>query len=184
MLEISPALDRDLEKAAAGKIPPPPMEAFMSDAALQQAENATRAASQPLHAEDLRAISPAEAARRTTFDGEHLINAPARRRVIPEPFRRPGARGGQHGKTWQDVPADEVTYGDMTELVGKVAGVQSVLRRETVAGREDVATGTDVILTGIGGVTAVVDAAARVRVFRRLCVHSLCSREPGSYHEA
>lgn len=184
MLEISPALDRDLEKAAAGKIPPPPMEAFMSDAALQQAEDATRAASQPVHAEDLRPISRAEAASRTTFAGEHLPGLPATRRVIPPPFRRDRIAVDHHGKTWQSIPADEVTSGDMTELVGKVTGVQSVLRRETVAGHEDVAVGTDIILTGAGGVTAVVDAAARVRVFRRLCVHSLCSREPGSYHEA
>lgn len=182
MLEISPALDRDLEKAAAGKIPAPPIEAFMSDDALQQAENATRAAAEPVHAEDLRPISRAEAATRTTFDGEHLPGLPATRRVIPPPFRRDRIAVDHHGKTWQSIPADEVSAGDMTELVGKVVLVQSVLRRDTISGYRDVAVGTDIILTGAGGVTVAVDAAARVRVFRRLCVHSLCSREPGSYH--
>jgi len=171
MLELSPALERDLDKAAAGKIPAPPIEAFMSDAALEQADRATRAASGPVHAEDLRPISAAEAAARATFDGEHLPAVPATRKVIPAPFRRDRISVNHHGKTWQSVPADEVTYGDMTELVGKVTGVTSVLRRETVAGRPDVATGTDIILTGAGGVTAVVDVAAPVRVFRRFREH-------------
>ena len=93
----------------------------MSDAALTEAERATAAPRAPVHAEDLRPISRAEAARRTTFDGQHLPSMPARRRVIPAPFRRPSARGGGHGKTWQSVPAEQVAAGDMTELVGKVA---------------------------------------------------------------
>jgi hypothetical protein len=167
MLELSPGLTRDLDRAAAGKIPAPPIEAFMSDAALTEAERQTSAASAPVHAEDLRPISRAEAATRTTFDGQVLPRMPARRRVIPAPFRRPSARGGGHGKTWQSARADQVNAGDMTELVGKVAEVVSGLRRETIAGRENVATGTDIILTGAGGVTATVDAASQVRVFRR-----------------
>lgn len=166
MIELTPALERDLDKAAAGKIAPPPMEAFMSDAALQAAEDATRAASAPVHAEDLRPISPAEAARRSTFDGETLPGHPVARRVIPPPFRRPRATGGQHGKTWQSVPADQVAAGDMTELVGLVAGARAVVRRETVAGVPGVAVSSLVVLTGIGGVTATVRASAAVRVFR------------------
>ena len=167
MLELSPALTRDLDRAAAGEIPPPPIEAFMSDAALTEAERATAAASAPVHAEDLRPISRAEAARRTTFGGQVLPRMPARRRVIPAPFRRPSARGGGHGKTWQSVPAEQVTAGDMTELVGKVAALTVLLRRETVAGHEGVAVGTDVVLLGVGGVSATVSATAQVRVFRR-----------------
>lgn len=166
MLELSPGLTRDLDRAAAGKIPPPPIEAFMSDAALTEAERATAASRAPVHAEDLRPISRAEAARRTTFDGQSLPRAPATRRVIPAPFRRPSARGGGHGKTWQSVPAEQVNAGDMTELVGKVSLAQSVLRRDTISGHRDVAVGTDVVLTGIGGVTETVDAASQVRVFR------------------
>lgn len=166
MLEIPRSLERDMEKAAAGKIPAPPVEHFMSDAALQSAEDATRAAAEPVHAGDLKPISAAEAARRTTISGDTLPAMPATRRVIPAPFRRQRVTGGRHGKTWQSVPADEVVKGDMTECVGVVGDVASVIRRETVAGRAGVATGTDVVLTGIGGVAVAVDAASRVRVFR------------------
>jgi hypothetical protein len=166
MLEISPALERDMEKAAQGKIEAPPIEAFMSDAALQAAEDATRAASAPVHAEDLRPISAAEAASRRTFNGQTLPSLPAPRRVIPAPFRRPRISGGRHGKTWQSVPADEVVPGDMTELVGMVGTVRSMIRREDIAGVAGVATGTDIMLTGIGGVKVTVDVATRVRVFR------------------
>lgn len=166
MLEIPASLSRDLDKAAAGKIPAPPIEAFMSDAALEQAERSTRASTEPVHAEDLRPISRAEAARRTTFDGEHLPGVPATRRVIPPPFRRPSARGGQHGKVWQSVRADHVHQDDMTECVGKVASAVSRLHREEVAGVPDVAAWVEVVLTGVGGVTVTVNAAAPVRVFR------------------
>lgn len=167
MLTIPDSLGRDIDKAAAGKIPAPPIEAFMSDAALEQAARNTAAAAAPVHAEDLRPISSAEAAARTTFGGERLPPIPATRRVIPPPFRRDRIAVDHHGKTWQPVPADQVVPGDMTELVGKVTGVMSVLRRETVAGVPGVAVGTDIILTGAGGVTATVDAASQVRVFRR-----------------
>jgi hypothetical protein len=86
--------------------------------------------------------------------------------VIPAPFRRPRISGGRHGKTWQSVPADEVVPGDMTELVGMVGTVRSMIRREDIAGVAGVATGTDIMLTGIGGVKVTVDVATRVRVFR------------------
>jgi hypothetical protein len=167
ILEIPDSLGRDLDKAAAGKIPAPPIEAFMSDSALEQAEKAARAAAEPVHAEDLKPVSAAEAAARTTFGGEHLPSLPSARRVIPAPFRRERVTGGRHGKTWQPVRADQVVPGDMTELVGKVAAAEPVLRREAVAGVPDVATGTGIVLTGIGGVTETVDAARQVRVFRR-----------------
>ena len=88
MLSIPDSLGRDLDKAAAGKIPAPPIEAFMSDAALEQVARNTAASGAPVHAEDLRPISAAEAAARTTFDGERLPSLPATRRVIPPPFRR------------------------------------------------------------------------------------------------
>jgi len=166
MLEISRALERDMDKAAAGKIPAPPIESFMSDAALTAAEEATRRASEPVRAQDLKPISGAEAAARRTQHGESLPSMPATRRVIPAPFRRQRVVGGRHGKTWQSVRAELVATGDMTELVGLVASVQAVVRRETVAGRPGVATGTDVVLTGIGGASQTVDASALVRVFR------------------
>lgn len=166
MLEISPALERDMAKAAAGKIEAPPIENFLSDATLASVEEATRRAAEPVHAEDLCPISRAEASRRTTFDGEHLPGMPAVRRVVPAPFRRERVTGGRHGKTWQPVRADQVACGDMTELVGVVASAEQVVRREDIAGVADVAVGADVVLTGIGGVMVTVDAAASVRVFR------------------
>jgi hypothetical protein len=167
MLSIPDSLGRDLDKAATGKIPPPPIEAFMSDAALEQAERQTAAAAAPVHAEDLRPISRAEAATRTTFGGEHLPSLPATRRVIPPPFQRKRAAGGSHGKTWREIPAEQVICGDMTELVGKVKEMRSVLRRETVAGHQGVAVASEIVLTGTGGVTVTVPAASQVAVFRR-----------------
>lgn len=190
VLEIPASLGRDIDK---GKTPP--IEAFMSDSALEQAEKATRAATEPVHAEDLRPISKAEATARTTFDGEHLPMFPSTRRVIPPPFARPRINGGRHGKTWQSVPADQVARGDMTQLVGLVAAVEIRNRYQTKAEilgvkfgdgpypviekwyepcdfslsdlSEKVAVGTDVVLTGAGGVSETVDIRASVRVFRQ-----------------
>jgi hypothetical protein len=167
ILQIPDSLGRDLDKAAAGKIAPPPIEAFMSDAALEQAEKNTRAASEPVHAEDLKPISQAEAAVRTTFGGAVLPSLPAPRRVIPAPFQRPSVRGGSHGKSWhENVRADQVRAGDIIPDVGRVTRVDEYVTRETVAGVGDVATGVEVALTGAGGVVRVFDCAAPVRVFR------------------
>lgn len=166
VLQIPDSLGRDLDKAAAGKIAPPPIEAFMSDAALQSAEDATRAASEPVHAEDLKPISKAEAARRTTFSGEALPALPATRRVIPAPFQRPSVCGGTHGKTWQRVPARQVAEGDIVPDVGLVADVEERLLRETVAGIAEVAVGSEIVVTGAGGAVKAFRPAAQVRVFR------------------
>ena len=167
MVQLTPALERDLDKAAAGKIGPPPIEAFMSDSALQAAEDATRAASAPVHAEDLRPISKAEAARRTTFGGEILPSMPAPRRVIPAPFRRPTATGGAHGKSWHEsVRADDLGVGDIIPDLGRVIRLREVIRREDIGGVQGVAAGTDVEVTGAGGLVRTFDAAVRLRVFR------------------
>ena len=140
----------------------------MSDASLEQVERQTAAARSPVHAEDLRPISGAEAARRTTFDGQSLPSMPARRRVIPAPFARPSVRGGSHGKTWQRVRADEVRAGDIVPDVGLVALVHERLRRETVAGRAEVATRVEFVLTGAGGVIQAFSPGEQVQVFRSL----------------
>lgn len=165
ILEIPDSLGRDLDKAAAGKIPAPPIEAFMSDSALQASQDATTAASEPVHAEDLRPVSAAEAARRSTFDGQSLPRT-TRRRVIPAPFRRPRAVGGSHGKTWQSVRADQVVSGDIIPGIGLVMDVREVIRRETVAGVAGVATRVEWRVTGAGGVTKAFRPAEQVRVFR------------------
>jgi len=138
----------------------------MSDASLEQVERQSAAASSPVHAEDLRPISGAEAARRTTFDGEHLPSMPARRRVIPAPFARPSVRGGTHGKTWQRVRADQVRAGDIVPDVGLVTSVRERLCRETVAGVAGVATRVEFVLTGAGGVTLAFSPDGQVQVFR------------------
>jgi hypothetical protein len=167
MLEISPALERDMDKAAAGKIPAPPIEAFMSDAALQDAQDATTAAAGPVHAQDLRPISRAEAAARSTFDGTALPGHGRQRRVIPAPYRRDRIRGAvHHGKAWVTVRADYVREGDIVPGTGLVVDVLLVTRRETVAGRPDIPVGTDVILRGIGGVETILDSSSEVRAFR------------------
>jgi len=166
ILEIPDSLGRDVDRFHAGTGPAPPMEAFMSDASLEQVERQTAAASSPVHAEDLRPISGAEAARRTTFDGEHLPAMPARRRVIPAPFARPSVCGGTHGKTWQRVRADQVRKGDIVPGVGLVALVHERLRRETVAGVAGVATRVEFVLTGAGGVIQAFSPGEQVQVFR------------------
>ena len=65
ILEIPDSLGRDVDAYREGRLKDaPPVDAFLSDTALQQAWDATRAS--PVHAEDLVPITGAEAARRTT----------------------------------------------------------------------------------------------------------------------
>lgn len=178
MLEISDSLGRDLDKAAAGKIAPPPVEAFMSDAALQSAQDATRAAAAPVHAADLTPISRAEAARRSTFGGTALPGV-TRRRVIPAPFRRDRISGAvHHGKDWVTVRAWQLAEGDIVPGTGLVVAVGTRTRYRTrleVTGEpsadgerdgDPVAVGADIILRGAGGVETILDSSSEVRAFR------------------
>ena len=160
ILEIPDSLGRDIDKGLQ-----PPIEAFMSDGALEQAEKAARAAAGPVHAEDLRPISGAEAARRSAFDGQSLPRT-SRRRVIPAPFSRPAVRGGSHGKTWQRVRADQVREGDIVPGIGRITAVHEKLRRETVAGVAGVATRVEFVLFGAGGVVRSFRPDDAVQVFR------------------
>jgi hypothetical protein len=146
------------------------MEAFMSGAALEQVAAQTAAATSPVHAEDLVAISPAEAARRTTFDGEHLPKMPATRRVIPPPFRRPRFDLDRHGRQWTNCRADMVEKDDMVAVGGqafRVASTETVIRYETVAGIPDVAVGMKILLTGIAGNQVAFEPGQDVRAFRQ-----------------
>lgn len=168
ILEIPDSLGRDVDAYRAGKLKQaPPVEAFMSDAALEQVEAQTAAAAAPLHAEDLIPISKEAAASRIVFDGERLPRAPATRRVIPPPFQRPRFNLDRHGRAWTTCRADEVAVGDMVTDLGRVAGTETVIRYETVAGIPDVATGMKVILTGISGNRAVYEPGTPVRAFRK-----------------
>lgn len=167
MLEIPASLGRDIDKAAQGKIEAPPIEAFMSDDALQAAHDATTVAAAPVHAEDLKPISAAEAAVQRTFNGETLPNFPQTRRVIPAPFRRPSVSGGSHGKAWTSVSPDKIRLGDIITDLGLVTDRHEVVIRETVAGVPDVPVGLEWSVTGIGGLTRKFRPDAQVRVFRK-----------------
>jgi hypothetical protein len=168
MLEIPDSLGRDVDAYREGKLKDvPPVEAFMSDAALEQVDRQTAVAAQPLHAEDLVPISKAEAARRTTFSGDSLPSMPATRRVIPPPFRRPRISIDHHGRSWTTCPVEAVRPGDMVVDVGRVAcPPETVTAREAVAGVPDVATGMRVILTGVAGNQVPFSPGSRVRAFR------------------
>jgi hypothetical protein len=181
VLEIPDSLGRDVDKARAGKLKQAlPVEAFLSDAALEQQAAATRAAMAPVHAADLQMISKAEADRRVTFDGEHLPRAPAIRRVIPEPFQRPRFDLDRHGRRWTTCPAEAVCTGDMVADVGRIAREPEFdIRYETVAGIPDVATGMKVILTGIAGNRAVFEPGTHVRAFRLAELWAGEARGPG-----
>lgn len=167
IIEIPESLSRDMEKAEQGKIPAPPIEAFLSDDAVQQIEAASAVNTQPLHAESLRPITLGEANARTTFNGESLQNMPAPRRVIPPPFRRPRIDGGSHGKTWQNVRAEQVVAGDIIPEIGLVTASHEVIRRETIAGRVGVASRIQWVVQGAGGVTRAFSPEAQLTVFRK-----------------
>jgi hypothetical protein len=183
ILEIPESLGRDVDRYREGRGAAPPVEAFMSDAALEQVGRQTAAAAAPVHAEDLVPITKAEAAARTTFDGEHLPRVPSTRRVIPAPFRRPRFDLDRHGRTWSACRADAVKKGDMVAVDGtsfRVDAVETVIRYETVAGIPDVATGMKVIITGIAGNQVVLDPGSSVRAFRLAELWRTGSRSPTS----
>ncbi len=162
MLEIPDSLGRDIDKGLT-----PPIEAFMSDDALSQAEAMTRAASEPVHAEDMVPISRAEAGMRTTMShGDSLLRAPATRRVIPAPYQRDRIAISHHGCAWTSCRADEVDLGNIVPDIGKVVSTEITTRRGTISGVQGVALGMDVRLRGAGGLEKLFDAAATVRVFR------------------
>jgi len=166
ILEISPAVAKDMEKAKAGKIPSPPIEAFMSDSMVSQIE-AAAAPPAPVHAETLRPITRGEANLKTTFDGQSLPNMPAPRRVIPPPFQRPSVSGGKHGKSWQNVRADQVRKGDIIPEIGLVLDVSERLVRETIAEVDEVPTRVVFKVTGAGGIEQSFAPDAALRVFRK-----------------
>lgn len=186
ILEIPDSLGRDVDKAKAGNLKNPlPVEAFMSDAALQQVAAQTQAAAQPVHAGQLRPISSAEAAHRRTFNGDTLPDFPQSRRVIPAPFQRPSINGGRHGKSWQYVPASQIAKDDIVPdvglvtdvreetvyaTVGEVLGVepgQLIAPDTTLAAEEKVAVGIAVVVISKGGTVRAFRQGDQVRVFRK-----------------
>src|ERR1700761_7529095 len=150
MVEIPESLGRDIDR---GKRPEGgmPLEEVLHPTTVEQLHKQA-AEPEPIRADKLQAISPAEAAARRTFDGEILPSMPRPRRVIPAPFQRSRVRGGQHGKKWQPVPASEVQMDDMHEGVGR--------------GALKTAHGGKVRLEGKGGMVQVLDDSEMTRVFR------------------
>lgn len=148
------------------------IEELISESTLEADAAAKARRSAPVHAGALKPISKAEAARRTTFDGQSLPRLPSTRRVIPEPFRRPVislSLPWEPKKVWQYVRADQVLAGDIVPDIGLVQSVSQTVRREVLAtpvmGWTDVAVGVDVTITGPERYVTV-DATDQVRVFR------------------
>jgi hypothetical protein len=129
-----------------------PVEEVLHPKTVEMLHNQASTKDDPVRADKLQAITPAEALTRRTFDGESLPSMPRPRRVIPAPFQRTRVAGGQHGKSWRPVEAIEVFEGDMHEGVGRVA------HREFRNGR--------VVLVGKGGLVSELDAGTATRVFR------------------
>lgn len=140
---------------------------YIAGAAREQAAERARRQAGPVHLEDLTAVSRNDPRIAMSFDGASLPKAPQTRRVIPPPFRRPRIAIDHHGKSWQLCRADEIARGDIIPGIGAVAAAYPYIRRDTIAGTEGVAAGTDIRVTGAGGSVAVYDAAESVRVFRK-----------------
>lgn len=156
-----------------------PLEALVSEPALEQAEEAAHKKASPVHAEDLIAVPKGHPVTQTIHDGMSVPKMPVTRRVIPAPFRRPSIHIDHHGKSWQLLPVTTVKPGDIMPDVGKVAGVSTRVRYRTrgdilgidVAGSDlspldtPVAIGVDVVLTGVSGEEHLIAEGERVRVF-------------------
>lgn len=182
MLEISRSLEKDINRWEQGKGEAPPVENFLSDSALQEIERATKARETPVRADQLRPITPWEAKQRRTQHGEELPNMPAQRRVLPAPFQRPRINAGSHGKTWQDIPAENLSPGDIVPGVGRVVSRSSkvvYVPRESVdagdaftaavsvePGEGKVAVGEVILVEGAGGEVKAFRHGTRAQAFR------------------
>jgi hypothetical protein len=153
-----------------------PVEAMVSEQAMEKFEDHVRSQAGPVHAEDLIPVSRDDPRiQGPSFgNGEVLPNVPKMRRVIPAPFRRPRIAIDHHGKSWQVKLASAVQPGDILTEVGKVASARQVTRHVPrsellgeAAGGTDVlvAVGVDVVLTGISGCEKICGPDDQVRVF-------------------
>lgn len=166
--------DRVAEHIDAGR--DVPVEALVSEQALEKFEDHVRSQAGPVHAEDLIPVGRGDPRiQGPSFgNGEVLPSVPKMRRVIPAPFRRPRIAISHHGKTWQVKLAAQVLPGDILPDVGKVALVRQVTRyvpRSELTGEEAgsfdglVAVGVDAVLTGISGCEKICGPNDQVRVF-------------------
>lgn len=169
-----------------------PLEAMVSDAAMEKFEDHVRRQAEPVHAEDLipvarndpRIQGPAPG------NGEVLPKVPVRRRVIPAPFRRPSIHIDHHGKSWQVRHAESVKAGDIVPDVGRVAAAElktlyrrriDVLSFEEMGPAFDplerVAAGLQIVLTGIDGREHIFEPTQRVHVFTAAEEHAGASAD-------
>jgi hypothetical protein len=156
-----------------------PVEAMVSEAAMEQFEDHLKSQAAPVHAEDLIPVrrDDPRIAGPGFGNGEVLPKVPQRRRVIPAPFRRPSIHIDHHGKSWQGRRADQIEAGDIVPDVGRVAHADLRTRyvelREVVDPVEmrgrypstPVAAGLEVALTGIDGREHLFEPSQQVRVF-------------------
>lgn len=166
VIEISDSLGRDVDRWKDGKGEAPPIDAFMSDASLDQVQAQTAQVARAVPAESLTPISKAQAAELTRFDGERMPLIPRTQRVIPPPFRRDRIDISHHGRTWQRVSAEVVAVGDTVPGVGLVARTETVRRLEPVDGWGGVVESMKVILTGKSGTPAEFDLGEKVQAHR------------------
>ena len=159
-----------------------PVEAMVSEAAMEQFEDHLKSQAAPVHAEDLIPVrrDDPRIAGPGFGNGEVLPKVPQRRRVIPAPFRRPSIHIDHHGKSWQGRRADQIEAGDIVPDVGRVAAAFPRTRyaqmRELFAedydfglhGRDpdrQVAVGVETVLIGIDGREHLFEPSQQVRVF-------------------
>jgi hypothetical protein len=156
-----------------------PVEAMVSEKAMEQFEDHLKRQAEPVHAEDLIPVSRDDPriSGPSFGNGSTLPKVPQRRRVIPAPFRRPSIHIDHHGRTWQVRRADQAEPGDIVPDVGRVASAVSrvryvprsyVVSESLLDGRdpdEQVAFGLEVALTGIDGREHLFEPSQRIRVF-------------------
>ena len=185
-LPISNGMAKDIDSGkAAGR----DFADFLPDSVAQELYDQSRPG--PVRAENLVPISKAEAKRRLTFDGDTMPKFPATRRVIPAPYQRDRVTGGQHGKKWRELVAQQIHPGDIIPDIGLVVRVEErtlyATRSDAEAGHahvdplvggpdgeipagyaeEDVvAAGMAVLVVGAGGNVSVFRPDSEGRVFR------------------
>lgn len=155
-----------------------PIEAMVSGPAREHLEDQLRARKEPIHAEKLTPVGKGDPriAHYGKVDGTHMPLMPARKRVIPAPFVRPGAVMRQdHGRVWKLVSAGSVRVDDIVVDIGKIVSVELEMEYKLASelvglpmqpGQDArVAVGDVVILTGLDGIRKAFSPGAQLRAF-------------------
>lgn len=150
-----------------------PMEAFVSGPAREALEDRMRERNQPVHMENLVPVARNDPRIQPVRDGHTLPKVPQMRRVIPPPFQRPAAVMRQdHGRSWQQLRADQVAVDDIVIGLGKIVAVADELDYAVVRGllgdSDAVNWASDVVvLSGMGGDHKAFSPSAPLRVFAK-----------------